>query len=189
MLNSAQDWRKILLMTLSCLVPVAAWPQAIVLLAAPMVILSFNGQTEALNFHTSCSAPPGFDNTDRTREQRVSLIALLTRPDGSEIGRVEYVRCPSRGGFGTLDIRAEIDNLGDATIYVDDVPYGKVPARGDRVSIGVTPLCNVPCPAGIPASLDGVVIGKDSGKTKTYTRYTLTDLLVSAYQIGGTSAD
>jgi hypothetical protein len=184
MFNTISAWRKIVFASLSFVLPAAAWPQAIVLLAAPMAILSFNGQTETLNFHTSCSAPLGYENANPNRADRVSLIALLTRPDGSEIGRVEYVQCPSRGGFGTLDFRAEIDNFGDATIYVDDVPFGKVATKQGRVTIGVTPLCNVPCPEGIPVSLDGVVIGRDSGETQTYVRYTLRKNVVSSYQIG-----
>jgi hypothetical protein len=181
--------RRVLLSVLCCLVPVAAWSQAIVLLAAPMVILSFNGHTETLNFHTSCSSPLGLEKGNSNREERVSLIALLTRSDGSEIGRVEYVRCPSRGGFGTLDFRAEIDNFGDATIYVDDVPFGKVKTKQGRVTIGVTPLCNVPCPEGIPVSLDGVVIGRDSGETQAYVRYTLRKNVVSSYNIGSVDDD
>lgn len=184
MLKVVRAARKIVLTSAFCLLPVAAWPQAIVLQALPMVILSFNGQIETLSFHTSCSAPRGLENVPRQREDRLSLTALLTRPDGSEIGRVPYVSCPSRGGFGTLDFRAELDNFGDATIYVDDVPYGKVSAKGDRVTIGVTPLCDVPCPDGIPVSLDGIVIGKDSGETRTYVRYSLADVKVSSYDIG-----
>ena len=184
MFNTISAWRKIVFASLSFVLPAAAWPQAIVLLAAPMAILSFNGQTETLNFHTSCSAPLGYENANPNRAERVSLIALLTRPDGSEIGRVEYVQCPSRGGFGTLNFRAEIDNFGDATIYVDDVPVGKVATKQGRVTIGVTPLCNVPCPEGIPVSLDGVVIGRDSGETQAYMRYTLRSTVVSSYQTG-----
>jgi hypothetical protein len=164
--------------------PIPVLAQAIVLIASNAPVISFNAQLERLNFHTSCSS---IDNAAAgAREGNgATLTAVLTRADGSELGRVENIECAGERGFSSLDIRADLNAAGEATIFVNDLPQGSLATDRGRVTMRLTMLCDRPCPQGVPFALDGAVISRDSGETRGYLRWELERVQISSYQTSG----
>lgn len=167
------------------LAPILAAAQSISL-TAPAVV-GFHSQLERLNFHTSCSSPLEGSAGGRPPGQNMALTAVLIRRDGSELGRVENVECATQGGFSSLDIRAELNAAGEATIFVNDLAQGSLETDRGRVTFRLAIVCGRTCPKAAPIVLDGFVIGRDSGETRAHLRYELDKVYVVSYTINADS--